>query len=248
MNIKDRLKQQWKHFARLFPRAANAVRWFARIMFFIFLIDIGYLIGVWPQWKWFTEGDIPKSQFIADYERKAKLNPTMGRLRWQPVAIEDISIHMIRSVLAAEDSRFFDHQGFDTEAFKKAMEYNWERKRFIYGASTISQQTTKNLFLSPSKNPFRKWHELVLTWAMESNLKKKRIMELYLNVAEFGPGIYGVEAAARRYWGKSAKTLNEDQAIELAATLPAPRNHKPSTRTQFFLKQTKKIKRNLGIR
>jgi len=212
----------------------------------VFLIDIGYLMGIWPDWKWYSHGTVPKSQFILAYEREASQNPTLPRLRWQPVELRDIPSAMIRSVIAAEDSRFFQHEGIDVDALKNAMEYNWERKSFIYGASTISQQTTKNLFLSPSRDPFRKWHEFALTFAMEQNISKRRILELYLNVAEFGRGIYGIDAAAKFYWGISADEMSDNQALELAATLPAPTKHNPKTRTNFFLKKKQKIRRNLG--
>ena len=150
---------------------------------------------------------------------------------------------MTRALIVAEDANFYWHGGIDFEAFQAAMEHNLEEGRFIYGGSTISQQAVKNLFLTPSRNPLRKWHELVLTIAMERNLKKNRILELYLNVVEFGRGIYGVEAAARHYWGVSAQQLTRYQAIQLAASLPAPTSHNPSTRTRFFNRRLKKINR-----
>ncbi len=110
-----------------------------------------------------------------------------------------------------------------------------------YGGSTISQQTAKNLFLSASRNPLRKWHELLLTLGMEYHLSKDRILELYLNIAEFGPGIYGVEAAARHYWGVPAQHLTRSQAAQIAATLPSPKKHNPATRSARFLAHTNKI-------
>ena len=150
---------------------------------------------------------------------------------------------MVRAIIVAEDARFYSHSGIDMEALQAAMEYNLSEKQFIYGGSTISQQTVKNIFLSPSRNPLRKWHELLLTLGMERNLTKKRILELYLNVAEFGRGIYGVEAAARYYWGISAASLSSRQAIQLAATLPSPVSNNPKTRTKSFNKRVKKISR-----
>jgi monofunctional biosynthetic peptidoglycan transglycosylase len=103
----------------------------------------------------------------------------------------------------------------------------------------------KNLFLSPSRNPLRKWHEVLLTWRMEQHLDKRRILELYLNCAEFGRGIYGVQAAAQHYWGISAASLSSRQAIELAATLPSPLHDNPSTRTRPFQRRVAKITRHL---
>ena len=235
-----------QQFLQAFPRVRLFFRWSFRLIIFVFLIDIGYLIAIWPEWKWYAEGPIIKSAFIENYERKSWQNRSLPKLRWSPISWQQIPDHMVRAALTAEDSRFFSHDGIDTEAFKKAMEYNWSQKRFVYGASTITQQTVKNYYLSSSRNPLRKWHELLLTFAMEQNLKKSRILTLYLNVAEFGPGIYGIEAASQRYWGISAAQLNKTQAIELAATLPAPRKHNPRTRSKFFLKQKKKITRNMG--
>ncbi|MDH5257951.1 MAG: monofunctional biosynthetic peptidoglycan transglycosylase [Gammaproteobacteria bacterium] len=238
--------EKWQRFIAMFPLVGKLITWTIRLSVVIFLIDTGYLIGIWPEWKWYADGPVPQSQFISQYQRESWQDRSRPRLRWKPVEWDEIPDDMVKAVLTAEDSRFYRHTGIDTEAFKKAMEYNWEQKRFVYGASTISQQTAKNLFLSPSRNPFRKWHELVLTFAMENNLKKSRILTLYLNVAEFGPGIYGIEAAAQKYWGVKAKDLTKKQAIELAATLPAPSKHNPRTRSAFFLKQTAKIKRNMG--
>ena len=119
------------------------------------------------------------------------------------------------------------------------------KKRLVLGGSTISQQTVKNLFLDASRNPLRKWHELVLTVGMERALSKRRIVEIYLNIAEFGRGIYGVDAAARFYWGISASELTERQSIELAATLPSPIGHNPATRTRSFQNRVRKMQRYL---
>ena len=111
--------------------------------------------------------------------------------------------------------------------------------------STISQQMIKNMLLSPSRNPLRKWHELWLTIDLKRHVSKRRILEIYMNVAEFGQGIYGAEAGARHYWGKSAAALNPDEAIELAASLSNPVHNNPVTRTSHFQRQVRKIRRNL---
>jgi len=206
-------------------------------------MDTGYLIGIWPDWELYSEGPIQRSNFIRNYIFQQYRQDHWPGLRWQPVSINKISPHMIRAIVVAEDSRFYSHTGIDVEAIKQAMEYNLSEKRFVYGGSTISQQTVKNIFLSASRNPLRKWHEFALTLGMEQNLSKRRILELYLNVAEFGRGIYGVEAAAKHYWGVTASGISSWQAIELAATLPAPANNNPSSRTQFFIARVKKISR-----
>ena len=213
----------------------------SRLAVVLLLIDAGYLIGIWPAWEKYAAGPVQQSNFIRNYVVERHRHRDWPQLRWYPVPFESIPKHMVRALVVAEDSRFYSHSGFDTEAFMEAMETNIEKKRLRYGASTISQQTVKNIFLTPSRNPLRKWHEVLLTAGMERHLSKNRILELYLNVAEFGRGIYGVEAAARHYWGIPAAELNEEQAIELAATLPSPVRHNPRTRTRTFLARVDRI-------
>ena len=221
----------------------TSLRWSWKILLLVFIMDTGYLIGIWPDWKIYAEGPVQQSSFICNYISEHYRHRDWPKLHWRPVSIDKIPKHMIRALIVAEDARFYSHSGIDTEALQKVMEYNLSKKRFIYGGSTISQQTIKNIFLSPSKNPLRKWHEFVLTMDMERNLSKKRILTLYLNIVEFGRGIYGVNAAAQFYWGIPASQLSEQQAVELAATLPAPVKHNPNSRTNFFLKRVKKIGR-----
>ncbi|MDT8318259.1 MAG: monofunctional biosynthetic peptidoglycan transglycosylase [bacterium] len=216
----------------------------AALLLFI-AADLGYIAGLCPDWDLYLKGPVFKSNFIKRYELQREENK-WPPLKWQPVPIENISKNMIRAVVVAEDSRFYSHKGIDPVAFEEVIRANLSKRKFSHGGSTISQQTAKNVFLTPSKNPFRKWHELVLTFWMEMRLEKKRIMELYLNVAEFGKGIYGVEAAAKYYWGMPASDLSMEQAVELAATLPAPKSHNPKTRTSFFSKRKKKLLRQLA--
>jgi monofunctional biosynthetic peptidoglycan transglycosylase len=138
------------------------------------------------------------------------------------VAYERIHPNLVRAVLAGEDSRFFDHAGFDWEEMRKAIEKDWAEKKFSRGASTITMQLAKNLFLSTSKNPVRKLHEAVITSEMEAILGKRRILEIYLNVIEWGDGVYGAEAASRHYFNIPASALNSDQAAFLSAIIPSP--------------------------
>jgi monofunctional biosynthetic peptidoglycan transglycosylase len=217
------------------------LRWVFRVALLIFVVDLFYLTTIWPDWHSIAVHRAPKSQFILAYEKRRIQDPSLPRLRWYPVAYRDISPYLRHMVVLSEDGRFYSHRGFDLQALFEAFQYNLDQGRVVYGASTISQQTVKNLFLSPSRDPLRKWHELVLTIGMEFNLKKWKILELYLNVAEFGTGIYGAEAAARAYWGIHASELSEQQAIELAATLPSPKLHNPQTRTKRFLGRVERI-------
>lgn len=206
-------------------------------------IDIFYLVIIWPDWDNIEKGRIGKSAFIKKYETRLAADASLPALNWQTVPMKWIPQDLKRAVLIGEDARFYEHSGFDITAFKEAMDYNLEKGEIKYGASTISQQTVKNMFLSARRDPLRKWHELILTVAMEHNLSKTRILETYLNIAEFGKGIYGVEAASQYYWRIPVYRLGTYQAIELAATLPSPIKHNPKTRTRQFLRRVRKINR-----
>jgi len=224
-------------------RYIRILRWSMRVALLIFIMDTGYIIGIWPDWELYAEGPIPQSNYIRHYVFENYRHKDWPGLRWQQKPISKISKHMIRAIIVAEDARFYSHSGIDLDALQTAMEVNLSEKRFVFGGSTISQQTVKNIFLSASKNPLRKWHELLLTIGMERQLTKRRILELYLNVAEFGRGIYGVEAASKHYWAIPASKLSSRQAIQLAATLSAPVNHNPATNTKYFKKRVKSISR-----
>jgi monofunctional biosynthetic peptidoglycan transglycosylase len=203
-------------------------------------VDLVYLAAIWPDWKALAHGPVPKSNFMQVYDAK-QANRDWPRLQWRPVPLAKIPRHMLRAAIVAEDSRFYTHSGFDLIAIKEALDYNLGRGELVVGASTISQQTVKNLYLSASRDPLRKWHELVLTFGLEQNVRKSRILELYLNVAEFGRGIYGVQAAARAYYGVDVEGLSLEQAAELAATLPGPVKHNPHTRTERFQRRAQRI-------
>lgn len=145
------------------------------------------------------------------------------RHRWVPYA--RISPQLKRAVIAAEDAKFIDHDGFDWEAIQKAMEKNERRGRVVAGASTISQQLAKNLFLSGERSWLRKAQEALITGMLETAMDKRRIMELYLNFAEWGEGVFGAEAAARLHFDVPAAALDAEQAAWLAAILPSPRRY-----------------------
>jgi monofunctional biosynthetic peptidoglycan transglycosylase len=212
--------------------------------------DALYLAWLWPDWSALARGPVPKSRFIQSYEESLAKEGREGKhdlpaLRWVPVPLSRIPRIVQRAVIVAEDARFYEHDGVDLEALQDAANYDLSKGRIALGGSTISQQTAKNLFLWPARSPLRKWHELVLTLAMERRLSKARILELYLNVAQFGRGLYGVEAAARSYWGVSASALTRRQAAELAASLPSPDQNNPETRSARFERRTDKIERYL---
>jgi monofunctional biosynthetic peptidoglycan transglycosylase len=155
------------------------------------------------------------------------------------VSMKKISPNIIKAVLIGEDDGFWKHEGFDVKGMENALERSI-KKGTLAGGSTISQQLSKNLYLSPSKNPVRKIKEAIITWRIEKTLSKRRILEIYLNVAEWGDGIFGIEAAARHYYHKSAKNLTAREASRLAAVLPNPIKYDP-TGNQKYVKNRSRI-------
>mgnify|MGYP000141385318 CR=1 FL=1 len=234
----SRRKQAW---GAPLTRMGSVLRWTIRLVLIALIADLFYLALTWPDWKKLAAGPVPKSNFILEYEASRAHDRRLPALRWQPVPYASLPKHLVRAAILAEDSRFYQHHGFDLIAFKEAMNHNLAEGRVVLGASTISQQTVKNLFLSSSRNPLRKWHELVLTWGMERSLSKRRILEIYLNVAEFGTGVYGAQAAAQVYWGVPLREITVVQAAALVATLPSPAKNNPITGTPQFERRANKI-------
>jgi len=169
-----------------------------------------------------------------EWEFKGLKNKKIHQV-WVPLS--RISPYAAKAVLIAEDDKFWQHEGFDMEAMQKAIEKDIKLGKLKYGGSTISQQLAKNLFLSPSKNPLRKVKEAILTWRIENNLSKRRILEIYLNVAEWGDGIFGIEAASRHYFGKSAAELTPMEAARLAVVLPSPLKYNPTGTSKYVEKR-----------
>jgi monofunctional biosynthetic peptidoglycan transglycosylase len=168
------------------------------------------------------------------------------RLRHQWVPYARISPHLKRAVVAAEDARFLDHEGFDWDAIQQAMARKERRGKIVAGASTISQQLAKNLFLSGSRSWLRKGQEALITWMLETTMPKRRILELYLNFAEFGPGTYGAEAAARRYYGISATRLSAAQSARLAAGLSRPKTWHPGAKSRSYERRVRIVLRRMA--
>lgn len=166
-------------------------------------------------------------------------------MRWQ--SYRYISRDLKRAVLVAEDDAFWQHEGVDFEQLQDSLQVDWARGRFARGASTITQQLAKNLYLSPSRNPLRKFRELILARRLEAELPKARILELYLNVIEWGDGIYGAEAAARTYFHESAADLDAPQAATLAAAIINPRIYSPARPTTRLIRRQQLILRRMGV-
>lgn len=203
--------------------ARKAWRWFK----FGLLGAVGLLL-VWQLWLfgwvlWWCFVNPGETSFMAIRmdELRAKKPDAVMKHQW--VAYGKISAHLKRAVVAAEDAKFVDHEGFDWDGIQKAIEKNQKKGKFVAGGSTISQQLAKNLFLSPRKSMLRKAEEAAITIMIETVWSKQRILEVYLNVIEWGNGVFGAEAAARHYFGIAADRLGPEQAARLAGMVPNPR-------------------------
>lgn len=161
------------------------------------------------------------------------------RMTWVPYAA--ISDDLKHAVITAEDDMFYRHQGIDWESTRAAFLKDWEARKMKYGASTITQQLARNLYLSPSKNPLRKLKEMLIARRLEKTLGKRRILELYLNVVEWGKGVYGAEAAAQAYFGKHASELTPEEAVAMAVVLPNPRRWNPAKGGRYVERNSRRV-------
>lgn len=199
------------------------------------LVALLALLG-WLVFEWIRFPDVealknapPKTTaFMERRKKELRRQGKSDQLEWKWVSYGRIAPSLRRAVLVAEDNSFYEHEGIDVKGMREALERNWKRRKITHGGSTITQQLAKNLYLSPSRNPVRKLREYFITRALEKHLTKKRILEIYLNVVEMGERVYGAEAAARHYFGKSASGLSASQAALLAGCLPNPRVMNPA--------------------
>jgi monofunctional biosynthetic peptidoglycan transglycosylase len=174
-----------------------------------------------------------KTSFMKYREREWVKKGKKQKIKQIWVPYRRISPYLIKAVLIAEDDKFWKHEGFDYETIEKAMIKNLKERKLLVGGSTITQQLAKNLYLTPSKNPIRKIREAFLAIRLEYTLSKRRILELYLNIAEWGEGIFGIEAASRNYYGKPSSLLNAYEASRLASVLPNPRKYNPIGNSRY---------------
>ncbi len=208
----------------------------------IFIIAIlayqGYVaVRLW----WWTDHNPSSTAFMdARLEVMREKNPA-ARLKTQWVPYEKISSHLKRAIVVAEDDKFVGHEGFDWEGIQKALEKNQKKGKVVAGGSTISQQLAKNLFLSGERSLLRKGEEAIITVMMEWILDKKRILEIYLNVIEWGDGVFGAEAAARHYFGVGAGQLSAEQSAKLAAMVTRPRFYDRNRNAPWLLRKAEII-------
>jgi monofunctional biosynthetic peptidoglycan transglycosylase len=213
-------------------------RWLWRTPLFLVGLALIYQLWIFGHVVYWNSYNPSTSAFMQErLEILRQKNPGATlRMQWMPY--ERISPHLKRAIIAAEDSKFLEHEGFDFEAIQKAYEKNLKKGRLVAGGSTISQQLAKNLFLSGQKTPWRKGQEAVITLMLENVMSKRRIMEIYLNMIEWGNGVFGAEAAIRHYYGASASSINAEQAARLAAMIPNPRFYDRHRNTPWLSKKT----------
>ena len=202
-----------------------ALRWvglaLVAALVLVLAVQLWYL-GWVAWWRWNNPSE---TAFMAREEAALREKRPKAELRHRWVPYGSISVHLKRAVITSEDARFSEHEGVDWEAIEKAYKENVKRGRPAKGGSTITQQLAKNLFLSPDRSYARKGQELVITYMIEALWDKRRILEVYLNVVEWGEGIFGAEAAARYYYGVAASQLGPEQSARLAAYLPSPKRY-----------------------
>jgi monofunctional biosynthetic peptidoglycan transglycosylase len=221
------MKVLWRSFCYTLLLALIALA-FVQFWFFIHI------------WYWVDHNPESTAFIDARLERMHEKNPkAVLHQQWMPYRA--ISINLKRAIIAAEDAKFLDHEGFDWEGIQKAYEKNLKKGRIVSGGSTISQQLAKNLFLSGERTWWRKAQEAAITVMLETIMTKRRILEIYLNVIEWGDGVFGAEAAAHYHFGIPAASLGPEQAAQLAAMVPNPRRYKPGAETRYLQKRTEII-------
>ena len=213
-------------------------RWLWRGIAIFFALLLLYQLWIFAHVCWWVKFNPSTSAFMETrLEIMHDKNPN-AELRHQWMDYAKISNHLKRALIASEDAKFIDHEGFDWQGIQKAYEKNLKKGKIVAGGSTISQQLAKNLFLSNGRTPWRKAEEAIITVMLEAVMDKRRIFEIYLNVIEWGDGVFGAEAAARHYFKVSAAQLSAEQAARLAAMVPNPRYYDAHREARGLLRKT----------
>lgn len=208
----------------------------------LLLIQLYFFVQI----VWWTKFNPSSTSFMRQQLAELQKKNPKATLKHQWVPYKRISNNLKRAVIASEDSNFSEHEGVDWDALMKAYEKNTRKGKVVSGGSTITQQLAKNLFLSGSKSYVRKGQELIITYMLEFCMDKERIFEIYLNVVEFGTGVFGAEAAARHYYKTSAASLSPTQAAKLAVLLPRPRIYGRNLDSAYLTRRTEIILRRMG--
>jgi len=202
-----------------------------------------YWLATFPDVARLAHSNPPSTALMEARLAEAREEGRPVNLRWVWVPLSRISAHLQRAVIVSEDAAFYQHEGFDWEGMRQAALRNVQRGSFLRGGSTITQQVAKNLYLSSDRTLLRKAQEALITRALEHHMTKKRILELYLNIAEWGRDVYGAEAAARHHFDKPAEDLTAEEAALLAALLPSPQQYDPLRVTPYLAKRQQQILR-----
>jgi monofunctional biosynthetic peptidoglycan transglycosylase len=219
-------------------KGARFLAWLAVAAATIFLaVQLSFLARVW----WWRDHNPTNTAFMQARLEQLRARDREAKLRHAWVPYERISTSLKRAVVVAEDAKFSDHEGFDWEAIEKAREKNRKKGRIVAGGSTISQQLAKNLFLSGERSAWRKGQEALITVMIEHAMDKRRILEIYLNVIEWGEGVFGAEAAARHYYSVGAAQLGPEQSAKLAAMVPNPRFYDRNRGTAYLARRAQTI-------
>ena len=216
----------------------NLVRWLKKLLLGLFGLLVLYQFWLFGWVLWWTWVNPVSTRFMEIRIAELRVKEPEAQLKKQWVDYSKISTHLKRALIVSEDDLFVNHEGFDWDGIQRAMEKNRRRGKIVAGGSTISQQLAKNLFLTPSKTPWRKAQEALLTLMIEAVWSKQRIFEVYLNVIEWGNGVFGAEAAARHYFGVSAAQLSREQAARLAGMVPSPRFYDRNRNAPGLAKKT----------
>ena len=219
----------------------------ARGLLALILLIIVYQLWIFLHICWWVRHNPSSSAFMENQLEALQEKNAEAELKYQWRDYAKISNNLKRAVIASEDARFLEHEGFDWQGIQDAYERNLKKGRIVAGGSTISQQLAKNLFLSTRRTPWRKLEEVVITVMLEQMMSKRRILEIYLNVIEWGNGIFGAEAAARHYFGTSAAGLSASQAAKLAAMIPNPRYYDKHRSTRYLSHRTGTIQARMHL-
>ena len=222
----------------------QVINWFlSLLLLWIFIYQVWLLLHI----VWWIDHNPDSTAFMDARLEVIQEKRPQAKLQHQWVSYARISHHLKRAVVAAEDSKFVDHRGFDWVGIETAFEKNLKKGKIVAGGSTISQQLAKNLFLSGHRTPWRKAQEAVITFMLESILSKRRILEIYLNVIEWGEGVFGAEAAARHYFHGHANALGPAQAARLAAMIPNPRFYDVHRSTRYLNRHASTIQSRMRL-
>jgi monofunctional glycosyltransferase len=220
------------------------IKWIVALaLLLVLLIQLSYAVRIW----WWRDHNPSMTAFMQDGLDRIQEKQPNAQLKHQWVKYDQINENLKRAVIVAEDAKFGEHDGFDWDAIERALEKNEKRGKVVGGGSTISQQLAKNLFLTGSRSKIRKAQEGVITLMLENILDKERILDIYLNVIEWGDGVYGAEAAARHYYRKSAASLTAGEASRLAAMVPRPRFYDKNRGSTYLSKKAGWVQRQLHL-